>query len=134
MRNKYSKYLDCVNILSIDGGGIRGVLPAQILIYVEEKLSKLYKKDVKLSDHFDYVTGTSTGGILGALYCFPDENGDPIASSTIALSAGAVGLGLDTTKDGTQTRITNIDGTITQDQVSDVQGIPSGRKSWSILR
>ena len=86
MRNKYSKDLDCVNILSIDGGGIRGVLPAQILIYVEEKLSKLYKKDVKLSDHFDYVTGTSTGGILGALYCFPDENGDPKYSAKEASS------------------------------------------------
>lgn len=78
MRNKCSKDLNCViNILSIDGGGIRGVLSAEILIYVEKKLSELYKKDIKLSDHFDYVAGTSTGGILGALYCFPDENGKP---------------------------------------------------------
>lgn len=66
-----------INILSIDGGGIRGVLPAEILIYVEKKLSELYKKDIKLSDHFDYITGTSTGGILAALYCFPDEYGNP---------------------------------------------------------
>ena len=68
---------DVINILSIDGGGIRGVLPAEILIYVESKLSELYKKDIKLSDHFDYIAGTSTGGILGALYCFPDKDGKP---------------------------------------------------------
>jgi len=66
-----------VNVLSIDGGGIRGVLPAQILIYVEKKLSELYGKETKISDHFDYVAGTSTGGILASLYCFPDENGNP---------------------------------------------------------
>ena len=68
---------DVINVLCIDGGGIRGVLPAEILIYVEKKLSELYKKDIRLSDHFDYVAGTSTGGILTALYCFPDKNGKP---------------------------------------------------------
>jgi patatin-like phospholipase/acyl hydrolase len=68
---------DVINVLSIDGGGIRGVLPGEILVYVEKKLSLLYKKDIKLSDHFDYIAGTSTGGILAALYCFPDENGNP---------------------------------------------------------
>ena len=65
---------------------------------------------------------------------FTDSAGIPIASSTIPLNNGAVGLGLDTTSDGTQTRVTNIDGTITQNQVSNVIDIPSGRKSWSILR
>jgi type IV pilus assembly protein PilY1 len=60
--------------------------------------------------------------------------GVPQTSSTIVLNNGAVGLGFDTTKDGTQTRITNIDGSITQDQISNVQNIPPGRKAWSILR
>jgi Tfp pilus tip-associated adhesin PilY1 len=73
-------------------------------------------------------------GLAPSFEVFDDGDVNTIASSTIALSAGAVGLGLDTTKDGTQTRITNIDGTITQDQVSDVQDIPSGRKAWSIIR
>jgi type IV pilus assembly protein PilY1 len=77
----------------------------------------------------DVVTGKTP-----AFEVFDDGDDNTIASSTIALSAGAVGLGLDTTNDGTQTRITNIDGTITQDQVSDAQDIPSGRKAWSILR
>lgn len=65
---------------------------------------------------------------------FFDSMGNPISTSTIILNNGAVGLGFDTTQDGTQTRITNIDGTITQDKISNVQDIPSGRKAWSILR
>ena len=66
-----------VNVLSIDGGGIRGILPSQILVYVEKKLSEIYGKTTRLSDHFDLIAGTSTGGILAALYCFPDKDGNP---------------------------------------------------------
>lgn len=45
-------------ILSLDGGGIKGIFPAQYLAKVEEKTGKLTK------DYFDLVTGTSTGGII----------------------------------------------------------------------
>ena len=75
-----------INILSIDGGGIRGVLPAEILIYVEKRLSELYGKETRLSEHFDYISGTSTGGILASLYCFPDENGRSKYSTLDALN------------------------------------------------
>ncbi len=47
-------------ILSIDGGGIRGVFPAQILQEIEEKLG------VNLYESFDMITGTSTGAIIAA--------------------------------------------------------------------
>ncbi len=47
-------------ILSIDGGGIRGVIPGQILQTLETKLGK------PLADCFHLITGTSTGGILAA--------------------------------------------------------------------
>jgi type IV pilus assembly protein PilY1 len=77
----------------------------------------------------DFVSGKTPDFAV-----FLDEDGNPLSSSTIGLNNGAVGLGLDTTKDGTQTRVTNIDGSITQDQINNVQDIPSGRKSWSILR
>lgn len=46
------------NILSIDGGGIRGVFPAKFLVELENKLN------VPLYQKFDLICGTSTGGII----------------------------------------------------------------------
>lgn len=51
-------------ILSLDGGGIRGVLSATILKEVEKTL--IEKTGKKLHEYFDLVTGTSTGSILAA--------------------------------------------------------------------
>lgn len=48
-------------ILSLDGGGIRGLFPAQLLTEVEAELAK----GANLCSYFDMVAGTSTGGILG---------------------------------------------------------------------
>ncbi len=45
-------------ILSIDGGGIRGIIPAIILDYIEKKTEQ------RISSMFDLIAGTSTGGIL----------------------------------------------------------------------
>lgn len=47
-------------ILSIDGGGIRGVYPAHILNFIEKRL------DINLYDSFDMIAGTSTGAIIAA--------------------------------------------------------------------
>jgi patatin-like phospholipase/acyl hydrolase len=47
-------------ILSIDGGGIRGILPASILTKLEER----YLPGKSVGDYFDLITGTSTGGIV----------------------------------------------------------------------
>jgi len=57
-------------ILSIDGGGIRGIYPAWILQKVKEKLS------IDFSNYFDLIVGTSTGSIIaGALATdYPIEN------------------------------------------------------------
>lgn len=51
-------------ILSLDGGGIRGVLSARLLQQVETTLAA--KKGQKLHEYFDLVSGTSTGSILTA--------------------------------------------------------------------
>lgn len=48
-------------ILSLDGGGIRGVFPATILAELERR----YTAGRSIGDYFDLVAGTSTGGILG---------------------------------------------------------------------
>lgn len=45
-------------LLTIDGGGIKGVLPAALLAEVEESIGH------SVVDYFDLVVGTSTGGIV----------------------------------------------------------------------
>lgn len=51
-------------ILSIDGGGIKGVFPAFYLALVEQELAKRDDGKTKIKDHFHLITGTSTGGII----------------------------------------------------------------------
>ena len=55
-------------ILSLDGGGIRGVLTLEILLELEHQLQTELGKDdsFRLSDFFDYIGGTSTGAIIAA--------------------------------------------------------------------
>lgn len=75
-----------VKILSIDGGGIRGILAGVVLTRLEEKLQILSKdKDVKLADFFDLFSGTSTGGILTLSYLIADENQRPLLSAQEAV-------------------------------------------------
>jgi patatin-like phospholipase/acyl hydrolase len=57
-------------ILSIDGGGIRGIIPGQILSHIETHLGK------RVGEHFDMIAGTSTGGILTCAFLCPDPR-DP---------------------------------------------------------
>lgn len=47
-------------ILSIDGGGIRGILPLAVLAGLESA----YLRGGSIADQFDYIAGTSTGGII----------------------------------------------------------------------
>ena len=59
-------------ILSIDGGGIRGIVPGQVLVALEAKLQKgSGNPKARLADYFDFFAGTSTGGILTCLYLCP---------------------------------------------------------------
>jgi patatin-like phospholipase/acyl hydrolase len=54
-------------LLAIDGGGIRGVLALGILERIESVLkTQSGRNDFRLSDYFDYIAGTSTGGIIAA--------------------------------------------------------------------
>jgi len=50
---------EIIRILSIDGGGIRGILPARMLQHIEAKKGRPSRK------LFNLIAGTSTGGILG---------------------------------------------------------------------
>ena len=54
-------------LMAIDGGGIRGVLSLMVLAKIESMLIEESKRpDYRLADYFDYVSGTSTGGIIAA--------------------------------------------------------------------
>ncbi|MGA9325617.1 MAG: patatin-like phospholipase family protein, partial [Salegentibacter sp.] len=75
-----------IRILSLDGGGIRGIIPATILSYLEDELKeKSGKPEAAIGDYFDFITGTSTGGILSLMYLCPRENGEPRYSAKDAL-------------------------------------------------
>nr|WP_319399526.1 patatin-like phospholipase family protein [uncultured Carboxylicivirga sp.] len=65
-----------IRVLSIDGGGIRGIIPGIVLSRLEKKLQqKVGKNNVYLSDFFDFMAGTSTGGILILSYLLKPKNG-----------------------------------------------------------
>jgi len=58
-------------ILSIDGGGIRGLIPALVLAEIENRTGKA------VADCFDLIAGTSTGGILALGFAMDDGSGRP---------------------------------------------------------
>jgi len=55
-------------ILSLDGGGIRGILTLEVLARMEEMLAEATGggSGFRLCDYFDFVGGTSTGAIIAA--------------------------------------------------------------------
>jgi patatin-like phospholipase/acyl hydrolase len=57
-----------IRVLSLDGGGMRGIVPATFL----EKLEELSGR--RISDLFDVCVGTSTGSILSVGLNVPGEN------------------------------------------------------------
>jgi patatin-like phospholipase/acyl hydrolase len=59
------------NILSIDGGGIRGVIPAMVLAHIEEKVER------PIAELFDVIAGTSTGGLIALGLTRPGAGGRP---------------------------------------------------------
>ncbi|KAJ1396940.1 Patatin-like phospholipase domain [Sesbania bispinosa] len=71
-------YGNLVTILSIDGGGIRGIIPATIIAFLESQLQELDGADARLADYFDVISGTSTGGLVTAMLSAPDKNNRPL--------------------------------------------------------
>jgi uncharacterized protein len=53
-------------VLAIDGGGIRGLIPALVLAELERRAGR------RVFELFDLIAGTSTGGILACALCAPD--------------------------------------------------------------
>lgn len=63
-----------IRILSLDGGGIRGIIPGVILSYLERQLQLKDQSNLKIGDYFDFIAGTSTGGILACAYLMRGNN------------------------------------------------------------
>jgi uncharacterized protein len=61
-----------IKILSIDGGGIRGIIPALVLSEIEKRTHH------PIAHMFDLVAGTSTGGILALGLTVPKTAGAPL--------------------------------------------------------
>jgi predicted acylesterase/phospholipase RssA len=60
-----------LRILSIDGGGIRGILPAMVLADLERRTNR------PIIDLFDLIVGTSTGGLVALALSCPNDEGKP---------------------------------------------------------
>ncbi len=60
-----------IKILAIDGGGLRGIIPATVLMEIEKRTGK------RIAELFDVIAGTSTGGILAVGLAKPGADGHP---------------------------------------------------------
>src|SRR5437667_2424290 len=60
-----------IKVLSIDGGGIRGIIAAAILEALQAQIGR------ELHEVFDLISGTSTGGIIALGIGTPAKNGRP---------------------------------------------------------
>ncbi|KAK1604095.1 hypothetical protein QYE76_027768 [Lolium multiflorum] len=67
-----------ITVLTIDGGGIRGLIPSTILAFLESKLQELDGRDARIADYFDVIAGTSTGALVATMLAAPDENKRPL--------------------------------------------------------
>ncbi len=65
-----------IRILSIDGGGIRGIIPLKVLEYIECQTGK------QIHELFDVIGGTSTGGIIALGLNCKKPGSDEIYQST----------------------------------------------------
>ncbi|XP_065875600.1 patatin-like protein 1 [Euphorbia lathyris] len=76
--NQPPKCGNAVTILSIDGGGVRGIIPGVILNYLESQLQELDGEDARIADYFDVIAGTSTGGLISAMLTAPNQQNRPL--------------------------------------------------------
>jgi patatin-like phospholipase/acyl hydrolase len=71
-REEVTRQPDRFRILSIDGGGIRGLIAARVIARLEELISAEAKEERRLADCFQMFAGTSTGGLLALGLTVPD--------------------------------------------------------------
>lgn len=72
-----------MRVLSIDGGGIRGLIPVLVLAEIEQRTGR------RIAELFDLIAGTSTGGILACALARPADGAPPGAPRTAPHFAAA---------------------------------------------
>lgn len=60
-----------IKVLTIEGGGVRGIIPTRLLIALESLAER------PIVELFDVLVGTSTGGMLALGLATPDDDGSP---------------------------------------------------------
>src|SRR5579871_1604591 len=76
LKHNHTEETTPITVLSLDGGGIRGIILAHLLAGIEEKTGKqIYRL-------FDVIAGTSTGGLI-ALLLTSSRNGSPMSAKEI---------------------------------------------------
>ena len=74
-----------IRVLSIDGGGIRGVAVARILEEIERAMG-----NKRIHELFDVVVGTSTGGLLTIMATVPQrDKNDPTKQGDVMTAEDA---------------------------------------------
>ncbi|MDI9309518.1 MAG: patatin-like phospholipase family protein [Limnohabitans sp.] len=74
-----------IRVLSLDGGGIRGIISCVILKYIEEQLQKYDNPNAKIGDYFDLIAGSSTGGLIACFLLHPNNSKHALFSVDQAL-------------------------------------------------
>jgi uncharacterized protein len=64
---------DRFRILCVDGGGIRGLIPALVIAEIEKRLQTETGPQARASDYFHMFAGTSTGGLVALSLTAPDQ-------------------------------------------------------------
>lgn len=78
---------DRFRILSVDGGGMRGLIPARVIQNLEERLQVEAGPDVRVADYFHMFAGTSTGGLVAlslTVPAGPGENRPKLSAADLA--------------------------------------------------
>lgn len=66
-----------MRILSIDAGGVRGLLPALLLTEIEARTGK------QIWQQFDLITGSGTGALLAIGLAMPARSGNPLPAAKL---------------------------------------------------
>ena len=71
-----------MKILSIDGGGVRGLIPGMVIVEIEKRMGK------PISELFDLISGTSAGGHIALALATPGADGKPLRAIRPAPAPG----------------------------------------------